>query len=173
MRVKRLVAAFKQFKDHYNSQFDKPIELRTKMKFKPPKPTMTDGIMDLFELFQNKFQEIEFQEGVSRSFVKTGCVPINQNDGLFVTYVPETQKGSLSFVPLGTRGEADVKSVLLADETTGTSEGPFHVEANEFADLILLDEDDANNDDDNDDDDNDDDENNELIDAAIYEHDNK
>ena len=46
---------------------------------------------------------------------------------------------------------------------------PFHVEANEFADLILLDEDDANNDDD----DNDDDEINELIDAAIYEHDNK
>ena len=39
--------AFKQLKDDYNSQFDKAIELRKKeMKFKSPKPTMTEGIND-------------------------------------------------------------------------------------------------------------------------------
>ena len=113
----------------------------------------------MFDLFQNQFQEIEFQQGISRSFVQTGCVPINPNDGLFVTYVPETQKGSFSFVPLGTRGEADVKSVL-ADETK--EEGPLDYDAAEFADMILLHEEE-------DDDDDDDDENNELLDAAIDE----
>ena len=94
--------------------------------------------------------------------VQTGCVPINSSDRLFVKYVPETQKGSLSFVPLGTRGEVDVKSVLADNDTKedGDIAEPFDVEANDFADMILLDEDE---------DDNDDDENNQLVDAAIDE----
>ena len=75
MRVKRLVAAFRQFKSEYDDQFDKPIELRTKMKFKSPKPSMTDGIQDLFDLFADQFQEDEFKKGVFRSFEETGCVP--------------------------------------------------------------------------------------------------
>ena len=173
MRVKRLVAAFRQFKSEYDDQFDKPTELRTKMKFKPPKPSMTDGIQDLFDLFADQFQEDEFKKGVSRSFVKTGCVPADSTLRCFLPYVSESQKGSLSFVPHGTMGEADVKSVLAdvklvvaneheKDIGNGCIIETFELEESNFADMVLLDDDYEDSGSDSDDD-------NELINAAIDE----
>ncbi len=78
-------------------------------------------------------------------------------------YESDILKGSLSFVPHGTRDTADVASVL-ADEhkeelENGSIVKSFDLEANHFSDMILLGEDD----------DGDDDEMNELIDAAIDE----
>jgi hypothetical protein len=59
---------------------------------------------------EERGRDVERKRGGSTDmFVgNIGCVPINSNDGLFVMYVPEMQKVSLQFVPLGSRGEADV-----------------------------------------------------------------
>jgi hypothetical protein len=50
--------------------------------FEPPRPDMMQGVQDLFDLFPGGFKEIKFMEGVKRSFVSTGCVPIDDIDPL-------------------------------------------------------------------------------------------
>ena len=112
MRVKRLVAAFRAFKTVYDIEFTKSSALRVKLSFQPPKPTLQEGMQDLFDLFEGDFNNPDFKESIAKSFVSTGTVPIDVVSKVFVEYFAEQQAGSISIEPKGSKSKEDVGSVL-------------------------------------------------------------
>ncbi len=87
---------------------------REKLKFEPPKPTLKQGILDLFDLFATQFKTTTFQEGVVRSFINTGTIPQDSTATTpkFKEYKLESVNGSVSFIPLGTHSAAEAQAVL-------------------------------------------------------------
>lgn len=74
LRGFRIVACFQEFAQRYEVETHKRPEDRILHVFEPPKPSMLQGITDLFELFATGFKEPKFQAGIVRSFVSTGCL---------------------------------------------------------------------------------------------------
>ena len=75
IRARRIVDAFRQFREDYAREMEKPIGLRQRLKFKPPKPSYQEAMQDLFSLFASSFTVASFKEGVIQSFLDTGTQP--------------------------------------------------------------------------------------------------
>lgn len=118
LRGSRIVASFQDFAKLYNLESQKNPEERKLLLFEPPKPCMFQGINDLFELFATGFRKAEFQSGVVRSFISTGCLPLHNttnNDIDFVSYTKQKVCGTMKIIPSGTRDYL-VKVNRIADE---------------------------------------------------------
>ena len=91
--------------------------------FVPPKPDMMQSVQDIFDLFAGGFREAKFIEGVKRSFVSTGCVPIDDSDRLnlkFQEYTKNKICGTMKVIPTGTSDvinlvDIDSNEIVLDD----------------------------------------------------------
>ena len=66
---------------------------------------MLQGIQDLFDLIADGFKREKFVEGVRRSFISTGCVPLYDSDvsaPIFKPYSKNNICGTMKSVPTGT-----------------------------------------------------------------------
>ena len=79
LRGARIVENFQKFKTLYEEEAAKDVQGRTLPVFQPPKPNMLQGIQDLFDLIADGFKKEKFVEGVKRSFISTGCVPLDDS----------------------------------------------------------------------------------------------
>ena len=76
---------------------------------------MLQGINDLFDLFANGFKETKFKEGVNRSFISTGCLPLYNTDSTVFDFVPYTQQktcGTMKIIPTGIRNHIDINLTM-------------------------------------------------------------
>ena len=111
LRGARIVESFKAFKKQYVEESAKDVHERTLPVFQPPKPEMLQGIKDLFDLIAGGFKEAKFAEGVKRSFISTGCVPLDDSDvsqPIFQPYSKHTICGTMKVIPTGTPDFNDI-----------------------------------------------------------------
>lgn len=104
LRGAKIVAAFGEFKKMYDIEMRKSVLERTLLVFEPPKPEMLEAIQDLFDLFATGFREPKFVQGIVRSFISTGCMPINCQDLsniVFQPYTKEKTSGTINLSKLG------------------------------------------------------------------------
>ena len=75
---------------------------------------MQQGILDLVDLFATQFKTTKFQEGVVRSFIKTGTIPqpSTTTSPTFTQYRVESVNGFVNFIPTGTKSLMEAQSVL-------------------------------------------------------------
>ena len=114
----------------------KDVQERTMPVFRPPKPNMLQGIQDLFDLIAGEFREEKFVEGVRRSFVSTGCVPLDDSDlssPIFQTYSKHNICGTMKSVPTGTIEYSnntynDVTDIEVNETTDSIPEINFMIE---------------------------------------------
>jgi hypothetical protein len=66
LRGSRIVSYFQEYAQLYAIESKRSVEERKILLFVAPKPSMLQGINDLFDLFANGFKEIRFKEGVNR-----------------------------------------------------------------------------------------------------------
>ena len=92
LRGARIVAAFGEFRKMYDIEMRKDVLERTLLVFEPPKPKMSEAIQDLFNLIANGFREPKFVQGIVRSFISTGCMPINSEDLTNLAFQPYTKQ---------------------------------------------------------------------------------
>ena len=112
-RANRLYDAFQVYKvaRTENNKIEKSI--RQNLDFDPPKPTMTEGILDLILLFKDQFNEEKFKSCVNRSFIKTGTLPMEDSGPVtFVEYKKEILCGTMLVIPEGTMDEETEEVVL-------------------------------------------------------------
>ena len=105
LRGARIVESFQKFKTLYEEEAAKDVQERTLPVFQPPKPNMLQGIQDLFDLIADGFKKEKFVEGVKRSFISTGCVPLDDSDvsaPIFKEYSKNNICGTMKSVPTGT-----------------------------------------------------------------------
>ena len=79
---------------------------------------MLQGIQDLFDLIAGGFTEQKFVDGVKRSFVSTGCVPIDESDALepiFKQYSKHNICGTMKIIPTETSESSIPSSIDSAD----------------------------------------------------------
>lgn len=88
LRGARLVQCFLKFKELHDLKSLKEAHQRKNIIFEPHKPDMLQGIKDLFDLFKNGFKEPKFVQGIVRSFVSTGCMPIYSADPAIIHFEP-------------------------------------------------------------------------------------
>lgn len=72
--------------------------------FKPPKPDMLQAIKDVFNLMANGFKEPKFVQGIVRSFISTGCIPMMNFDHTnvsFQLYTKHKVSGTINFKQFG------------------------------------------------------------------------
>lgn len=108
LRGSRSVACFQEFALRYEVETHKRPEDRILHVFEPPKPSMLQGITDLFELFATGFKEPKFQAGIVRSFISTGCLQVHNADNNVVDFVQYTKQktcGTMKLTPTGTRND--------------------------------------------------------------------
>ena len=91
LRGARIVDCFQKFKELYDLEFQKEPHMRKIIKFEVPKPDMLQGIQDLFDLMANGFREPKFVQGVVRSFISTGCMPVYSTDPNIINFLPYTK----------------------------------------------------------------------------------
>jgi DDE superfamily endonuclease len=133
LRGSRIVSYFQEYAELYAIESQKNLEDREVLKFIAPKPSMLQGINDLFDLFANGFQETKFREGVNRSFISTGCLPIYNTDPTVYNFVPYTQQktcGTMKIIPTGTRNHSDT------DLHSNTNSNTVAASADENADIL-------------------------------------
>jgi DDE superfamily endonuclease len=100
-RAARLLDAFKIYKEMIRSESDSAHrQSRSPQfpKFKAPKPSMEQGILDLIQLFGNDFTSEKFKRGVVKSFINTGGIPIPGQVGeplIFNLYQSKSTSGSI------------------------------------------------------------------------------
>ena len=105
LRGARIVESFQKFKTLYEEEAAKDVQERTLPVFQPPKPNMLQGIQDLFDLIADGFKKEKFVKGVKRSFIGTGCVPLDDSDvsaPIFKEYSKNNICGTMKSVPTGT-----------------------------------------------------------------------
>ena len=108
LRGCRIVACFQEFAQRYELETHKRPEDRELLVFDPPKPSMLQGITDLFELFATGFKEPKFQGGIVRSFISTGCLQVHHTDNNVIDFVQYTKQktcGTMKLTPTGTRND--------------------------------------------------------------------
>ena len=68
----------------------KSVAERTLLVFEVPKPDMMITVQDLINLFENGFKEPKFVNGIVRSFISTGCMPMYNSDNSDAIFHPQT-----------------------------------------------------------------------------------
>jgi DDE superfamily endonuclease len=124
LRGSRIVSYFQEYAQLYAIESKKSVEERKILKFVAPKPSMLQGINDLFDLFANGFKEIKFKEGVNRSFISTGCLQQYNTDPTVYNFVPYTQQktcGTMKIIPTGIRNHIDADLQINSDLNTVNS----------------------------------------------------
>ena len=130
LRGARIVECFQDFIKQYKEESVKDVHVRTLPTFHPPKPEMLQGIQDLFDLIAGGFTEQKFIDGVRRSFVSTGCAPLDDCDvsqPLFKQYSKHNVCGTMKFIPTRTcetsnHSRTDDDNIVL-DEISGVIPG--------------------------------------------------
>ena len=126
LRGSRIVACFQEFAQRYEVETHKRPEDRILHVFEPPKPSMLQGITDLFELFATGFKEPKFQAGIVRSFISTGCLQVHNADNSVVDFVQFTKQktsGTMKLTPTGTRNDHE----RIANIADSLSEENFEI----------------------------------------------
>ena len=104
LRGARTVAAFGEHKKLYDIEMSKSVLERVLPVFKPPKPDMLQAIKDVFNLMANGFTEPKFVQGIVRSFISTGCIPMVNDDNTnvsFQLYTKHKVSGTINFKQFG------------------------------------------------------------------------
>lgn len=119
LRAKRIGRSFKEFKELYDHDLEKNEGERENLTFVPPKPEMIQAVLDLFELFEKRFKEEKFRNGIKSSFIKTGTMPATSTDAdvyKFVEYTVDSICGTMkSILPKGTKvADAVVPATILS-----------------------------------------------------------
>lgn len=136
----RLYKSFQLFKRERDENNKLPLAQRISAEFDPPKPTQLEGITDLSLLFRNEFQSQKFKDCINRSFIKTGTVPIPQEDltlpSQFQVYRGEELCGTMLIVPEGTYDpmESDVAETAIEEETVERAVLEYYVNNNDKSD---------------------------------------
>ena len=119
LRGARIVESFQAFSKVYAEEMKKDVHERTVPVFKPPKPEMLQGITDLFDLFAKGFKENKFVQGVKRSFINTGCVPIDEESDVptFIEYSKNNICGTMKVAPTGTSENNSACEDIVIDYT--------------------------------------------------------
>lgn len=139
-RANRLYKSFQLFKRERDENNKLPLAQRISAEFDPPKPTQLEGVTDLFLLFGNEFQSQKFKDCINRSFVKTGTVPIPQEDMTlpprFQVYRGEEQCGTMFIAPEGTYDpmESDAAETENEEETVERAVLEYYVNNNDMSD---------------------------------------
>jgi len=120
LRALRTYLAFKEYRKKYE-RLSK--EEKKKSKFRPEKPNIEDGIRDVLSLFDfgGDFLKEKFEEGQTRCFIETGCVPQTEGLGDFIEYSEKP----------GTRHNLELKLPMISDDIE-----TFNTMENEATDFI-------------------------------------
>ena len=138
-RANRLYKSFQVFKKERDENNKLPMAQRTSSEFKPPKPNLLEGINDLFLLFGNEFKSQKFRECINRTFVKTGTIPIPQEDSTsptqFQAYRGEEQSGTMLVAPEGTYDpkESDIAENQNEEEAVERAVLEYYVHHNDMS----------------------------------------
>jgi hypothetical protein len=100
LRAERMLEYFQIFKQLFISEASKPPAERSLPVWKPPKPTMTQCILDVMNLISSKFATPKFKNSLKKSFISTGAAP--DSNGNFVIYKETTGHGTMEKAPAGT-----------------------------------------------------------------------
>ena len=134
LRGARIVDSFQDFIKQHKEESQRDVHVRTLPTFQPPKPEMLQGIQDLFDLITGGFREKKFVDGEKRSFVSTGCAPLDDSDvsqPVFKQYSKHNICGTMKIIPTGTSetlsenaapGSTDNDDIVL-DELSGVIPG--------------------------------------------------
>ena len=121
-RANRLYEAFQVYKSARTENNKIEKSLRRNLDFDPPKPTITEGILDLILLFKDQFNEEKFQSCINRSFIKTGTLPTEDSGPVtFVEYKKEILCGTMLVIPEGTM-EEESEEMLVTPDSSEVSE---------------------------------------------------
>ena len=121
LRGARIVESFQSFIKLYTEELDKDVSNRVLPVFEPPKPDMMQSIKDLFDLMADGFKLPKFVEGVKRSFISTGCVPIDESNNLdpkFKEYSKHKICGTMKIAPSGTSFPTDTSNTDISVNET-------------------------------------------------------
>jgi DDE superfamily endonuclease len=79
-RANRLYSHFQKYRLARAADIALRFNERKSLDFDPPKPTLIEGIKDLFSLFIGQMKENRFRDTIVRSIVKTGTFPTYHQD---------------------------------------------------------------------------------------------
>ena len=120
-RANRLYEAFQVYKSARTENNKIEKSLRRNLDFDPPKPTMTEGILDLILLFKDQFNEEKFQSCINRSFIKKGTLPTEDSGPVtFIEYKKEILCGTMLVIP--DTMEEESEEVLVTPDSSEVSE---------------------------------------------------
>lgn len=125
-RANRLYENFQTFRTIRIADEELPRNIRKHPNFVPPKPTLLEGIRDLLSLMKKEMREERFKQSIKRSFIKTGTLPIIDDDithpVAFEPYKKESMCGTMSCVPAGTTKDYEDENEDVVVEVAGESE---------------------------------------------------
>ena len=111
LRTERTYEAFQVFRKEYDK---KSIAEKRLARFKPARPHVEAGVRDVLAMFDigGDFRTKTFEEGQTRCFIKTGCIPKNDVAGAsdFAVY----------YESAGTRKEGPLSLPMMAAEDIDT-----------------------------------------------------
>ena len=117
LRGARIVECFQSFIKLYAEEMAKDVSNRVLSVFESPKPDMMQSINDLFDQMAGGFKLPKFVDGVKRSFVSTGCVPLDDSDPLdpkFKEYSKQKICGTMKITPSGTSYAIDTSTADIS-----------------------------------------------------------
>ena len=123
LRAERTYEAFQTYREKYDllSHEDKK-----KSKFKPDRPKLEEGIRDVLAMFNSggDFRERKFEEGQTRCFIKTFCIPKTEGGTEFELYHESlgTRRGDALSLPMMSSTE-DVETFLINEEVQEIFDG--------------------------------------------------
>lgn len=125
-RANRMYSHFQKYRVARAADSALPVNERMNLEFDPPKPTLIEGIKDLFLLFEGQMKEERFKETIKRSFVKTGTFPTYHEDPTeppaFAAYHKETTWGTMKCVPTGTLQYYDEENDDVVENVEGSED---------------------------------------------------
>ena len=122
LRAERTYEAFQTYREQYEllSHEDKK-----KSKFKPGRPQLEDGIRDVLAMFDGggDFRNAKFEAGLTRCFIKTGCVPRTEGGKDFEIYHESlgTRRGDALSLPM--LSADDVETFLINEQVEEIFDG--------------------------------------------------
>lgn len=115
LRGARIVECFQKFKELHDVECRKEVHERKIIKFEPPKPCMLQGIQDLFDLFADGFKEPKFVQGIVRSFISTGCMPIPSPDPTVIEFLKYSKHKTSGTIHIPSPTTADTESAEVME----------------------------------------------------------
>ena len=114
LRAGRILEYFENYKELFDSQSLLPEADRVVPKWNVPKPEYKECILDIIGLLETKFQHVDFQKSIQKTFIKTGCY--HRDDKSFVQFKYSNNLGTLLFEPKGTLPEFPKDENHLSNE---------------------------------------------------------